>query len=164
MQHTGYHNLHPLVRRQNVGRPAVRIVLSPRAPKPYRPSCQDLIDFRKAQDEAWARFWRRWVREIDARVTERTARHPEGGAMRIPYDEQDTAEIRMIRAIGELNHRILLTPEPAQRTQLRLTVAALRAELVKLIETMPIHSEADVESFRATHQGFALQVTPPRYT
>ena len=82
-----------------------------------------------------------------------------------PFDQdQDTAEIRMIRAIGELNHRILLTPDPTQRTQLRLTVAALRAEVVKLIESMPIHSEADVESFRASHHGMALQVSPPRFT
>ena len=161
MQRTGYHNLHPLARRQNLGRPAVRIVLSPRAAKPYRPSCLDLIDFCRAQDEAWTRFWRRWARKIDA--IEAAARDAEGGTVRIPYDEQDTAEIRMIRAIGELNHRILLTPDPAQRTQLRLTVTALRAELVKLIESMPIHSEAEVETFRAMHHGYAVEVTPPRF-
>lgn len=116
--------------------------------------------------EAWERDLRRVVRWLDeqsaAFVAARQNREPE--MLRSHYDEQDTAEIRMMRALGELNQRILMTPDPAQRTQLRLTVATLRAELIKLIEAMPIHSEADVEHFRASHHGVALQVAPPRYT
>ena len=117
-----------------------------------------------AMHETFQRHLLRAVRWLDeqsaAFVAARQNREPE--MLRSPYDEHDTAEIRMMRALGELNQRILMTPDPAQRTL--LTVATLRAELIKLIEAIPIHSEADVESFRASHHGMALQVAPPRYT
>ena len=47
-----------------------------------------------------------------------------------PYDERDTAEIRMMRAITELNHRILMTPSPELRTVLRSAASNLRSELI----------------------------------
>lgn len=61
------------------------------------------------------------------------------------HDERDTPEIRLMRTIVELNHRILHTPSADERTVLRSTVTVLRAELIKLIETMPIMSEEDVK-------------------
>ena len=61
------------------------------------------------------------------------------------HDERDTPEIRLMRTIVELNHRILHTPSFDDRTALRSTVTVLRAELVKLIEGMPIASEEDVK-------------------
>jgi hypothetical protein len=164
-----YHNAHPLSRREPCGRPIARLRLRPRADAPYRPSCQDWTEFCQAEEEAWARFLRRALREVDAQETAmreramREAQRREEEPMYGPNDPQDTAEIRLMRSIGELNHRILVAPDPAQRTQLRLTLATLRAELVKLIESTPIHSEADVEAFRASHRGLSLQVAPPRY-
>ena len=60
-------------------------------------------------------------------------------------DERDSAEVRLMRSIVELNYRILRTPSLSERTALRTSITALRAELVKLIEAMPIVSEDDVE-------------------
>ena len=60
------------------------------------------------------------------------------------HEERDTAEIRLMRTIVELNHRILHTPSAEDRTALRATVTVLRSELIKLIESMPIMSEEDV--------------------
>lgn len=162
-----YVNRHPFCRRAKAGLCRVqRLALCVRSVEPYRPHFQERDEVLTAMHETWERDLRRMVRWLDeqsaAFVAARQNREPE--MLRSPYDEQDTAEIRMMRALGELNQRILMTPDPAQRTQLRLTVATLRAELIKLIEAIPIHSEADVESFRASHHGMALQVAPPRYT
>ena len=60
------------------------------------------------------------------------------------HDERDSAETRLMRSIVELNIRILQTPSASERTALRTTISVLRAELVKLIEAMPIMSEDDV--------------------
>ena len=60
------------------------------------------------------------------------------------HDERDSAEIRLMRSIVELNHRILHTSSAGERTALRATITVLRTELVKLIEAMPIVSEDDV--------------------
>ena len=60
------------------------------------------------------------------------------------HDERDSAEIRLMRSIVELNIRILQTPSASERTALRTTISVLRGELVKLIEAMPIMSEDDV--------------------
>lgn len=67
------------------------------------------------------------------------------------HDERDSAEIRLMRSIVELNHRILHTPSTGERTALRTTVTVLRAELVKLIEAMPIVSEDDVVRASTVH-------------
>jgi hypothetical protein len=71
------------------------------------------------------------------------------------HDERDTPEIRLMRTIVELNHRILHTASPDERTALRATVTVLRSELVKLIESMPIVSEEDAKR-AMTAQGMAL--------
>lgn len=71
------------------------------------------------------------------------------------HDERDTPEIRLMRTIVELNHRILHTASPDERTALRATVTVLRGELVKLIESMPIVSEEDAKR-AMTAQGMAL--------
>jgi hypothetical protein len=71
------------------------------------------------------------------------------------HDERDTPEIHLMRTIVELNHRILHTASPDERTALRATVTVLRAELVKLIESMPIVSEEDAKR-ALTAQGIAL--------
>ncbi len=60
------------------------------------------------------------------------------------HDERDSAEIRLMRSIVDLNIRILQTPSATERTALRAAITALRVELVKLIEAMPIMSEDDV--------------------
>lgn len=71
------------------------------------------------------------------------------------HDERDTPEIRLMRTIVELNHRILHTPSADERTALRATITVLRTELVKLIESMPLMSEED--AMRAsTAQGASL--------
>ena len=67
------------------------------------------------------------------------------------HDERDSAEIRLMRSIVELNHRILHTPSAGERTALRTTITVLRAELVKLIEAMPIVSEDDVARASTAH-------------
>lgn len=72
------------------------------------------------------------------------------------HDERDTPEIRLMRTIVELNHRILYTASPDERTALRTTLTVLRAELVKLIESMPLVSEEDARR-AMTGQGLALR-------
>ena len=71
------------------------------------------------------------------------------------HDERDTPEIRLMRTVVELNHRILHTPSADERTALRSAVTVLRMELVKLIDTMPIISEEDVRRAN-TAQGMGL--------
>lgn len=67
------------------------------------------------------------------------------------YEERETPEIRLMRTIVELNHRIFHTQSPADRTSLRATIAVLRTELVKLIESMPIVSEEDAKRASTAH-------------
>ena len=67
------------------------------------------------------------------------------------HDERDTPEIRLMRTLVELNHRIFHTPSADERTALRSTITVLRAELVKLIEAMPIVSEEDVVRASTVH-------------
>lgn len=74
-------------------------------------------------------------------------------------DERDTPEIRLMRTLVELNHRILHTQSPDDRTALRTTITVLRSELVKLIEAMPIFSEEDARR-ASTAQAMALIPTP----
>lgn len=71
------------------------------------------------------------------------------------HDERDTPEIRLMRTLVELNHRILHTPSADERTALRTTITILRTELIKLIEVMPIFSEEDARHAAAA-QGMAL--------
>lgn len=59
-------------------------------------------------------------------------------------EEYETPEIRLMRTIVELNHRVLHTQSAEDRTALRATITVLRVELIKLIESMPIMSEDDV--------------------
>lgn len=61
-----------------------------------------------------------------------------------PTMERETAEIRLLRTIDDLNHRLLLTREATDRTAIRASIAVLKAELLKLIEAMPILSEAEI--------------------
>ena len=66
-------------------------------------------------------------------------------------DERDSAEVRLMRSIVELNYRILRTPSASERTALRTSITVLRAELVKLIEAMSIVSEDDVARASTVH-------------
>ena len=72
-----------------------------------------------------------------------------------PVYERDSAEIRILRAIDDLNFRLLNVPTAETRTELRERIVTLRAEVVKLIEAMPILSEDDILRARAMHQGGA---------
>ena len=77
----------------------------------------------------------------------------------LPFSEdRDTLEIRLMRTIVDLNHRILRTPSADDRTALRTTITVLRSELVKLIEAMPIFSEEDARR-ASTAQAMALVPT-----
>jgi len=67
------------------------------------------------------------------------------------YEERETPEIRLMRTIVELNHRIFHTPSPDDRTALRATITVLRTELLKLIESMPIVSEEDAKRASTAH-------------
>lgn len=71
------------------------------------------------------------------------------------HEELDTPEIRLMRTIVALNHRILHTPSADERTALRSTITVLRAELVKLIEAMPLVSEEEAKRASAS-QGMGL--------
>ena len=64
-----------------------------------------------------------------------------------------------MRTIVELNHRILHTPSPSDRTALRATSSVLRTELLKLIESMPIVSEEDAKRASTAH-GVCLTPIP----
>ena len=76
-----------------------------------------------------------------------------------PYDERDTAEIRMMRAITELNHRILMTQSPEVRTVLRSAASSLRSELILLIQALPIFDEEDVRRMQSPHGGLTIGTT-----
>ena len=67
------------------------------------------------------------------------------------YEERETPEIRLMRTIVELNHRIFHTPSSDDRTALRATITVLRTELLKLIESMPIVSEEDAKRASTAH-------------
>lgn len=75
----------------------------------------------------------------------------------IPYPEQEIAEVRLMRAIVELNHRILHTASAAERTRLRGSVENLRKELVALIEHWPIYSEEDFKHHEQIAQGSIIR-------
>lgn len=62
-----------------------------------------------------------------------------------PYSEFETAEIKLYRALLEINHRVLLTTGDAERSELRATAETLRGELVKLVQAIPIPTEQDIQ-------------------
>ena len=64
--------------------------------------------------------------------------------------DMDSAEIRILRAITELNNRIMMQATPEQRAILRGSIENLRRELISLVESIHIYSEDDV---RAAHSG-----------
>jgi hypothetical protein len=65
-------------------------------------------------------------------------------------NEIDTAEIRLLRAIIELNNRIIIgATTPEQRAILRGSIENLRRELISLVESIPIYSEDDVRAARS---------------
>ncbi len=72
-----------------------------------------------------------------------------------PFDERDTAEIRMMRAMTELNHRILVTQSPEMRSVLRSAASNLRSELILLIQAIPIWDEEDVRRVQSPHGGLS---------
>ena len=62
-------------------------------------------------------------------------------------NEIDTAEIRLLRAITELNNRIIMQATmPEQRAILRGSIENLRRELISLVESIHIYSEDDVRA------------------
>ena len=58
----------------------------------------------------------------------------------------DSAEIRILRAITELNNRIMMQATPEQRAILRGSIENLRRELISLVESIHIYSEDDVRA------------------
>ena len=63
--------------------------------------------------------------------------------------DMDTAEIRILRAITELNNRIMMQATPEQRAILRGSIENLRRELISLVKSIHIHSEDDVRAARS---------------
>jgi len=61
----------------------------------------------------------------------------------------DSAEIRILRAITELNNRIMMQATPEQRAILRGSIENLRRELISLVESIHIYSEDDVRAARS---------------
>lgn len=74
-------------------------------------------------------------------------------------EEYETPEIRLMRTIVELNHRVLHTQSTEERTALRATITVLRVELVKLIESMPIMSDDDVVRASSAHNMALMPMT-----
>ena len=60
--------------------------------------------------------------------------------------DMDTAEIRILRAITELNNRIMMQATLEQRAILRGSIENLRRELISLVESIHIYSEDDVRA------------------
>ncbi len=61
--------------------------------------------------------------------------------------DMDTAEIKILRAITELNNRIMMCQTtPEQRAILRGSIESLRRELISLVESIHIFSEDDVRA------------------
>lgn len=65
--------------------------------------------------------------------------------MNLNYPDNELAEVKLFRAILELNHRILHTPTLDERTALRSAVSVLRTELIKLLDALRIPSEDEVK-------------------
>ena len=63
--------------------------------------------------------------------------------------DMDTAAIRILRAITELNNRIMMQATPEQRAILRGSIENLRRELISLVESIHIYSEDDVRAARS---------------
>ena len=63
--------------------------------------------------------------------------------------DMDSAEIRILRAITELNNRIMMQATPEQRAILRVSIENLRRELISLVESIHIYSEDDVRAARS---------------
>ena len=64
--------------------------------------------------------------------------------------DMDSAEIRILRAITELNNRIMMCQTtPEQRAILRGSIENLRWELISLVESIHIYSEDDVRAARS---------------
>ena len=63
--------------------------------------------------------------------------------------DMDSAEIRILRAITELNNRIMMQATPEQRAILRGSIENLRRELISLVESIHIYSEDDVRAARS---------------
>lgn len=83
--------------------------------------------------------------------------------MHIPLGRDlDTAETRLYGAIVELTTRLLNCSDLGQRQTLREHIAVLRAQLVKLIEQLPIYSDLEIEAMERQRMGeFGLAVAPP---
>ena len=63
--------------------------------------------------------------------------------------DMDSAEIRILRAITELNNSIMMQATPEQRAILRGSIENLRRELISLVESIHIYSEDDVRAARS---------------
>lgn len=67
--------------------------------------------------------------------------------MHIPFSQNlDTAETRLYGAIVELTNRLVNCSDLTERQRIREHLTVLRAQLVKLIEEMPIHSDLEIET------------------
>lgn len=69
------------------------------------------------------------------------------------HPEYETAEIRLLRCIQDLNNRLLGADSIAQRDSLRSTIEVFRGELIKLVEALPVYSEDDLACMRQLRTG-----------
>lgn len=67
------------------------------------------------------------------------------------HPESETAEIRMLRCMQDLNVRLLSTESAPQRESLRATIEVIRTELLKLVTDFPVYSEEEIACLRQRH-------------
>lgn len=69
------------------------------------------------------------------------------------HPEAETAEIRLLRCIQDLNARLLAADSVPARDSLRATIEVLRGELLRLVKVLPVYSEDDIACLRQLHTG-----------
>lgn len=75
------------------------------------------------------------------------------------HPEYETAEIRLLRCIQDLNARVLAADSAAARDSLRATIEVFRVELLKLVKALPVYSEDDIACLRQLHTGHPASAT-----
>lgn len=75
------------------------------------------------------------------------------------HPEYETAEIRLLRCIQDLNARVLAADSPAARDSLRETIEVFRGELLKLVKALPVYTEDDIACLRQLRSGHPAPAT-----
>ncbi|HNN97054.1 MAG TPA: hypothetical protein PKI03_32520 [Pseudomonadota bacterium] len=73
----------------------------------------------------------------------------------------ESAESRLFLSLMELCSRVAICRDPKDRARLRATIDVLRQELVKLIENLPVPTEAEIEEALKIQSGLYSRVPLP---